>query len=46
MDTIQKLKWNVVPHPPYSPELAPLGYYLFGPLKGHLGEKLFAIVRN
>jgi len=23
MDTIQKLKWNFLPHPPYSPDLAP-----------------------
>jgi len=41
MDTIQKLKWNVLPHPPYSPDLAPSGYHLFGPLKEHLGGKSF-----
>jgi hypothetical protein len=41
MDTIQKLKWNVLPHPPYSPNLAPSDYHLFGPLKEHLGGKSF-----
>jgi hypothetical protein len=41
MDTIQKLKWNVVPHPPYSPDLAPSDYHLFDPLKEHLGGKRF-----
>jgi transposase len=41
METIQKLKWNVLPHPPYSPDLAPLDYHLFGPLKEHLGGKTF-----
>jgi len=41
MDTIQKLKWNVPPHPPYSPDLAPSDYHLFGPLKGHLGGTRF-----
>jgi len=41
MDTIQKLKWNVLPHPPYSPDLAPSDYHLFDPLKEHLGEKIF-----
>ena len=41
MDTIQKLKWNVLPHPPYNPDLAPSDYHLFGPLKEHLGGKGF-----
>jgi len=41
MDTIQKLKWNVLPHPPYSPDLAPSDYHLFSPLKEHLGGKRF-----
>jgi hypothetical protein len=41
MDTIQKLKWNVLPHPPYSLDLAPLDYHLISPLKEHLGGKRF-----
>ena len=41
MDTIQKLKWNVLPHSPYIPDLAPSDYHLFGPLKQHLGGKMF-----
>ena len=41
MYTIQKLKWNILPHPPYSPELAPSDYHLFSPLKEHLGGKGF-----
>ena len=28
--------WSVVPHPPYSPDLAPSDFYLFGPMKEHL----------
>jgi hypothetical protein len=39
MDTIQKLKWNVQPYHPYSPDLAPSDYHLFSPLKEHLGGK-------
>jgi len=41
LDTAQKLKWNVLPHTPYSPDLASSDYHLFGPLKGHLGRKRF-----
>jgi len=41
MDTIQKRKWNVLPRPPYSPDLAPSDYHLFGPLKEHLDGKKF-----
>jgi len=46
MDTIQKLKWKVLPHPPYTPDLAPSDYHLFGPLKEHLGGKVFTIMRK
>jgi len=41
VDTIQKLKWNVLPHPPYSPDLADSDYHLFGPPEEHLGGKRF-----
>jgi hypothetical protein len=41
MDTIQKLKWNVLPHPSYIPDLAFSDYHLFGLLKEHLGGKMF-----
>jgi len=41
MDTIQKLNWNVLPHPPYSPDLALSDRHLFGPLQEHLGGKIF-----
>ena len=39
LDTIQKMKWNVLPHPPYSLELAPSDYHLYGPPKGVSGWK-------
>jgi hypothetical protein len=34
--------WEVLDHPPYSPDLAPSDFHLFGPLKKHLGERRFA----
>jgi len=42
MDTIQKLKWNVLPHPQYSLDLTSSDYHLFGLLKEHLGGKRFS----
>ena len=34
--------WEVWCHPPYSPDLAPCDYHLFGPLKQDLGGQRFA----
>jgi histone-lysine N-methyltransferase SETMAR len=34
MATPLKLKWDVLPHPPYRSYLAPFDYHLFGPMKG------------
>ncbi|PNF39144.1 hypothetical protein B7P43_G01326 [Cryptotermes secundus] len=36
METLQKLKWNLLTHPPYSPDLAPCDFYLFGRIKSDL----------
>jgi len=44
MDTIQKLKWNILPHPPYSPDLAPSDCHVFGPERSIWAEKGFAIM--
>jgi hypothetical protein len=41
MATLLKLKWDVLLHPPYSPDLAPSDYHLFGPMKRFLGGKRF-----
>jgi transposase len=41
MATLLKLKWDVLPHPPYSPDLAPSDYHLFGSMKSILGDKRF-----
>jgi histone-lysine N-methyltransferase SETMAR len=39
---IQELQWELVEHPPYSPDLALRDFHLFGSLKTHLGGKGFA----
>jgi hypothetical protein len=36
LQTIQKNGWDLLSHPPYSTDLAPSDYHLFGPLKDHL----------
>ena len=33
LQTIEKLGWKVLPHPEYSPGLAPSDYHLFAGLK-------------
>jgi histone-lysine N-methyltransferase SETMAR len=38
-ERIQELQWELLDHPSYSPDLAPSDFYLFGPLKNHLGGK-------
>jgi hypothetical protein len=33
---MQEQPWEVLEDPPYSPDLAPSDFHLFGPLKHHL----------
>ena len=42
LELIENLRWKVVPHSPYSPDLAPSDYHLFGPLKNHLHRAKFS----
>jgi hypothetical protein len=39
--TIQDLSFKRLPHPPYSPDLAPRDFHVFGPLKEATGGKSF-----
>ena len=41
MAVISQLGWEVIPHPPYSPDLAPSDFHLFGRLKNHLSGTHF-----
>jgi len=36
LEAIAKMGWEVLPHPPYSPDLAPSDYHLFGFVKNQL----------
>ena len=40
-ETIKELKWKVLLHPAYSPDIAPSDYHLFRSLKNNLREKQF-----
>jgi hypothetical protein len=42
METFRKLNWNLLTHPPHSPDLAPSDFYLFGRLKSDLKGMRFA----
>ncbi|GFU17889.1 histone-lysine N-methyltransferase SETMAR [Trichonephila clavipes] len=34
-------KWETLDHPPYSPDMMPCDFHVFGPLKKHLKGKCF-----
>ena len=38
---INEFGWEVLPHPPYSPDIAPSDYHLFLSLSNHLSGKQF-----
>jgi transposase len=40
--TLRALKFEVLKHPPYSPDLAPSDFHLFGHLKEHMLGQNFA----
>jgi hypothetical protein len=42
VDTLRALKYEVLKHPPYSLDLAPSDFHLFGPMKEHLRGQKFA----
>ena len=39
--TLVKFGWELLPHPPYSPDLAPTDFHLFRSLQHHLDDKTF-----
>ena len=38
---LETLKWNVLPHPPYSPDIAPSDYWLFRRMQHDLANHQF-----
>jgi histone-lysine N-methyltransferase SETMAR len=40
-EAITNLQWTVLPHPPYSPDLAPTDYHLFSLLRDAIHGKKF-----
>ena len=44
-DLLREFRWEVIPHPPYSPDLAPSDFFLFPKLKESLkGTRFHSIV--
>ena len=40
-DVLREFRWELLPHPPYSPDLAPSDFFLFPKLKEHLKDVYF-----
>ena len=45
-DVLQRLGWEILMHPPYSPDLAPCDFYLFPKLKEHLRGHHFQTIEE
>ena len=43
---LASLGWTIVPHPPYSPDLAPCDFFLFPTMKKTLKGKRFATMEE
>lgn len=43
---VKEKNWNVVYHPPYSPDIAPSDYFLFSNLKRHMRGKRFSSIEE
>ncbi|GBM69777.1 Histone-lysine N-methyltransferase SETMAR [Araneus ventricosus] len=39
--TLYKLEWDLIQHPPYSPDMAPSNFYLFSHLQLHFDGTIF-----
>ena len=46
LSKIQELGWEILPHPPYSPDLAPSDYHLFRSLQNFLRGKFYDNVKH
>jgi hypothetical protein len=44
--TLEKMHWQVLPHPAYSSDLSPSDFHMFGLLKEVLGEKRLELMMN
>ena len=44
--TIENLGWEVLPHPAYSPDLAPTDYHLFRSMEHFFREKSYSDSEN
>lgn len=40
-ELLQKFKWEVWEHPPYSPDLSPCDFHVFGPMKNELAKERY-----
>ena len=45
-DKLQRFDWETLQHPPYSPDLSPCDFYVFGDLKKDIRGRWFTFGRG
>jgi hypothetical protein len=45
-EELANLKFDRVPHPPYSPDLSPCDFWLFGILKQKIKDRVFQMIEK
>ena len=45
-DKLQRFDWKTLKHPPYSPDLSPCDFYIFGDLKEDIRGRRVGFIRT
>jgi histone-lysine N-methyltransferase SETMAR len=46
LEKIERIVFEILPHPPYSPYLAPSDYHIFGLVKNHMRDQYYETIET